>query len=587
MIYQELEKDLLGFVSDPIKNKAYLKRPKLLSLAVAKFLSMTKPTQKVLSPHQSKILFENSFVDLLNHCSPELLAKVEKTISIENPSDLAQIIRSLRTFFNFGIQMTKKEDSSQALKEQVSSHINTHLLTKFEYHSDRITEIYDLPAQCLRNILDERLTWTCFYLSEIYLLLNIGLLTVRFDQDRFEFEETRKFEVRRKTYWYSEVTEFSSNLSNKKLFFDVSKMLFRQKYIDKLLAKKVVDYVLDKYFSINVKYLPENLVQDEKYLLLRECLYFSFVIECKTLQSKQPVDFKCFLNDPNIRSTTLSLINAELAPSTEAKISGKGGLFYRKGIGEVYRGPLGFKHGIRKFASQLLSAMKTTEKGKDFLGELGKAFEHDYVVNYLKGLSSFGYTVHTGFKANRKSLVKGYDVDLVIEDTDNDIYYFVQAKYKFTSNPTYFSEQFELFGQNTFKKGYIDQLITLRENFEHEEIRQQLKSKGLSGATITNSYFLLLHNLPFLNFYEHKGVLFYEWNLLRNVLKNSRVYWQKDNAAGVTHGDKVPLYSPRDMVDAYLDSQENGKALKEQYSLFKRTRCFIKHEKMKVSAPLI
>mgnify|MGYP000445160465 FL=1 len=83
MIYQELSKELLAFVSNPIANKSFIKQTNNFEIAIARGLSLTSITQKLLSKKQSRLLFERELSKLLDQCSVKTLGDAENKINIK------------------------------------------------------------------------------------------------------------------------------------------------------------------------------------------------------------------------------------------------------------------------------------------------------------------------------------------------------------------------------------------------------------------------------------------------------------------------------------------------------------------------
>jgi hypothetical protein len=82
----------------------------------------------------------------------------------------------------------------------------------------------------------------------------------------------------------------------------------------------------------------------------------------------------------------------------------------------------------------------------------------------------------------------------------------------------------------------------------------------------------LLHNLPLLNFYELDGIYFYEWNLLRNILRNGRVqYRNNDDIAERYVLNKARLHRPQEMVEAYFEDGQDAAQMEQAYQLYLRT----------------
>ena len=226
--------------------------------------------------------------------------------------------------------------------------------------------------------------------------------------------------------------------------------------------------------------------------------------------------------------------------------------------------------------------------GTDFPGELGDIFDKNYIYNYLSDLKNKDLTVYTDFKADTGAKIKGYDIDIIIKDNRSLQFYFIQVKYLLSALPKFLVERINTFGRNPIKKGFDPQLLNLKNNFNDPSIREKLRNNGLENATLENSHFILLHNLPFLNFYESQGILFYEWNLLRNILQNGKIYWVGDKGCGASSSDeKFELHEPMKIMESYFTDQKYRGALSKQFNLYQSSLLSIKTDGVSIECPLL
>ncbi|MFO6425041.1 hypothetical protein [Motilimonas sp. KMU-193] len=574
MLYELKDRKLLEFVANPISNIEYLYAEEKSTSLLGKILYRLPPLRKFISERDKRIIFEKLYCSYLKEAKRSIEDLKANPTNLRNQNFIENILEEFTSFFRIGLLLDKSYDSEVFDEDLASVYLRVNLITKLEYHCNRIAESLDLTEDYFHSIASNEKLWISFFLSEAYLLLRNNILSLSFKSNEIIFKPSKTFEGRVKGYWISEILESNSKISDMKAYHDISAFLGKNSAIPKEIAETAIDYVLDKVFSINSKYVTRDIRVNQKYLFLRELIFFSLVLECCSLLGKGSKERQFFLESSNITNESLLFIDQQLSTASDARIDNKEGFVYKVSDSIYKRGSLGFKYGLRKFAGILLGVKQKQLKGRDFKGELGDFFEVDYVLNYLKELDYFGYTPFDGFKSGNKAEIKGYDVDIVLHDSKNDIFYFIQVKYRFSALPTYLSEQFKLFNEESFKKGYLKQLLTLKENFDHQSIRNQLFNRGLGGAKSENSHFILLHNLPFLNFYEHKGVHFYEWNLLRNILQDGMIHWRKDDEFGDTStSDELQLHKPDEIIDSYLSNSVNGKDLQQQFDLFKRSKC--------------
>lgn len=283
---------------------------------------------------------------------------------------------------------------------------------------------------------------------------------------------------------------------------------------------------------------------------------------------------------------TLGMINSSLSGQVPTLNSVSSFIEYKSSA--YLRGALSFKYGLKKFVGQLLGKTGQCDKRRDFRGALGVGFETDYIINYIKGINDPRFKIFGEFKPGNKSMVRGYDIDLVLQDLEDDIYYFIQVKYRFSNIPTYLSEQCRLFLEPGFRKGFVKQLAVLRDNLVDDSIRQKLNDHGLANAHAHNSFFILLHNIPFLNFYELDGIFFYEWNLLRNILRDGRVQFRKDQELTEQYVLSKPrLHQPGELINSYLKHSQNGVQLVDNYDIYCRASAQFEYNDLNVICKLI
>lgn len=574
MLYEHKDIKLLEFVDNPISNIDYLCLEKSSGSLRAKILYRFPSLRKFISERDTKVIFDHLYGSYLKEAKKSIEDLKPSPNNVRNQNDIEKMLEGFTEFFRIGLLLDHNYDPAAFDEDLATMYIRVNLLTKLEHHCNRVAESFDLSEDYFYSIASNEKLWISFFLSEAYLLLSNNILKLSFKGNDIIFKLNKTFEGRMKGYWISEFLESQSQISDMKAYHDMSTFLKKNRAIPKELADAFIDYVLDKVFSINARYITEDVSVNQRYLFLREIIFFSLVLECCSLRGKNSRDRQFFLESGNIRNESLLFINQQLSSESDARIANNGGFVYKVSDSIYMRGSLSFKYGLRKFAGILLDAKQKQLKGRDFKGELGEFFEMDYVLNYLKELDYLGYTPFGGFKSGNKAEIKGHDVDIVLHDSKNDVYYFIQVKYKFSALPTYLSEQVKFFNDESFKKGYVKQLLALKNNFNHRSIRSQLSSRGLGGAKSDNSHFIVLHNIPFLNFYEHEGVHFYEWNLLRNILQDGKILWRKDDEFGeYATSNELQLHKPDEIINQYLSNSVNGKDLQQQFDLFKRSKC--------------
>lgn len=588
MLYEYQDRELLDFVDNPIKNLNYLIDKKSSRNLLSKMLYKFPFFRKLISKKGAKLIFEQLYSDYIIEAEAEFQNLKPSSQKVHNKDDIDKILKAFTEYFSIGLLFENRDERSNLNEEYVMMFTSINLITKLEYHCNRVTEANDLSGEYFHSIAYNEKIWITYFLSEVYLLLSSGNYTLSFRKNDIIINPSFEFKKRMKGYWLSEILESNSKTSDIKTLSDISTFLRKNKSIPNQLANVTVDYILDKVFSINTKYINEAIHENEKYHFLREVIFFSLILECQPIEGNNTVNRKYFLSSNYIRNESLFLIEQALYSKDNARLNNNGGFICKQTESSYCRGPLSFKYGLRKFAGILLDLKQKQLKGPDFKGELGDIFEADYVLNYLEGLNYFGYIPYEGFKSGNKSKIKGYDVDIVLHDEKKDIYYFIQVKYRFSAMPTYLTEQFKFFNEEAFRKGFVKQLLTLKNNFNNQSIRDQLTSKGLSNAKTENSHFILLHNLPFLNFHEYKDIYFYEWNLLRNILQDGKMYWRKDDKFGdVFSSQDIALNKPNEIVNNYLKNNINGEELQKQFKLYEKAKCIFRFGSKNVECQIL
>ena len=210
------------------------------------------------------------------------------------------------------------------------------------------------------------------------------------------------------------------------------------------------------------------------------------------------------------------------------------------------------------------------------------------MIDYIQSINGNRYIVHPGFKAGTNAKIKKYDIDLVIEDSHHNTFYFIQAKYRLSDQPTFLSEQYEVMQKDDFHKGYALQLLSLKNNLADKSIRDKLNGLRLSAATEKNSHFILLHNMPFLNFHQIHGIYFYEWNLFRNLLKNGKIHVNQNLQIKEEYTlTDEQLCEPDRIVDAYFGESASGRQNTINYLLYLKTQVTYRLGHLKIRSDII
>jgi len=582
LIYENIESCFIDFLANPIKNRNVIHASQIKNFII--ILTSKIPIVKTLIENRySGYLFEQNIKKLLEKT-------VDKSDNFTSGKSIKHtteaLLITLENYFKVGVYFENNIEMENFTKEELDSFILENMRTKLEYYVNRICEAHNLSMDYMYEIVNRKELWLSYYCSELLFFLKQGLLEVSLHNNKYILYSTPKLEVRLKSYWLSEILEENSKIADMNFYYEFSKKLENFKKIPKKLENDLVDYTMDKVFSIQTSYLDNNLKEDAKYILFKKLVLFISLMECFSLSELEQVHEKEFLDTELIEPEFIEYLKSILKEQSLKKKTIFAYIYFNNGY--FSKGTLGFKYGLRELAGVLLSKKQNELKGKDIKGTLGLLFETDYILNYIKGIEKYGYKIYGEFKPNSNAKIKGYDIDLVLHDKKLNIFYFIQVKFKFSALPTYIHEQLNLFRDENFEKGFGKQLLILKENFNDNSIRKKLRDKQLGDATLENSHFILLHNLPFLNFYKQNGVFFYEWNLFRNILQDCKLHWFKDSDYTQEYIKLFPkLHKPDELVDAYYKNSSFAEQLRKKFDIYSRSFCSFNLDDREVECKLI
>lgn len=584
MIYEDVDPQLLAFVHDPLATLDALhtegKRPSRRTRMLYKVPAL----RRFICAEQVQWLVLDKLKAGLAQAKQTLPQHLFEDSVALNEHTMSRFTDQLNKYFRIDITLVDNEANSTERLAMLNAFIQTYTWAKLEYTCNRIAENLQLRAEHNLSILSNANLWLCYYLSEMYFLMAHGLMTARLEGRTLCIVPTVKLQRRLKGHWLAEICEGNSKFSDMRTLLDMALLLQKLGYLPPPARELLIAHALDKCLSIHANYLSADIAQHPQYRYLREIVYFAAHLELRAMLGERITSVAEMQSC--VSPATISMINSALSGRTPTLNSASSFIEHK---GDTYvRGALNFKYGLRKFVGHLLGDATPCGKGQDFRGALGIGFETDYITNYIRNLDDPRFKIHGEFTPGNRSKVKGYDIDLVLQDLEDDIYYFIQVKYRLSNLPTYLSEQCRLFLEPEFRKGFVKQLAVLRDNLTDDSIRQKLSSHGLADAHSHNSYFILLHNIPFLNFYELDGIFFYEWNLLRNILRNGRVQFRKDQE--VTEGhvlSKPRLHQPEELINAYLSHPQSGAQLADHYDIYCRASAQFAYDDLNVICKLI
>nr|UXB94871.1 hypothetical protein [Pseudomonas syringae] len=584
MIYDNVDPSLLDFLNNPMLVLEHpLKKPQRVTWQ-SRLLYRVPALRQLISAGQVQGLIGEKLEAGLVKSRKELPHFLFEDGMPLNEKNMHRFTDTLREYFNIDIALNRSDVETDERKALIYSFIRNYTWARLEYTCNRVAESLQLRAVHNLSILGHSRLWTSYYLSEQYFLIAQGLMTARLKGKALFIMPTKKLQDRIKGHWLAEMMEADSKLRDSRVLLEYALILQKKGQLPLEMRELLIAFTMDKCLSIHVDYLSEDLANHPVFKRLKEVVYFAVHLELRAIVGKRSTPETELQNC--VSAETVHWINSALSGLTPTLDSASSFVEYKGG--HYIRDALSFKYGLKKFVGFLIANPTKPHKGKDFGQVLGMGFEVDYIKNYIRDINDPRFEVHGEFKPGNNAQMKDYDIDLVLHDREDDIYYFIQVKYLMSDFPIYLSEQCRLFTRAQFKKGFLQQLGVLKNNLDDDSIRRKLASKGLSGATAHNSHFVLLHNLPFLNFYELDGVFFYEWNLLRNILRRGRTqYWKDDTIIEAQVLDKPRLHRPKEIIDAYFNSAQGGTQYAEHYDIYSRAVARFKYDGLNVICKLV
>ncbi|EZP26317.1 hypothetical protein [Pseudomonas sp. RIT288] len=570
MLFNPVDTTLLHFLQNPLRNIEYLESNCATLKWHTRLLHRLPVLRDFLSHDQLKSIIAHELANNLNAIKNSYKTDLQPNPELIGKDNYELYTTTLGKYFNVKIPARYFRKATLNLKKSLSFYREATLFTKLEYTCNRVTENLNLDESYFFSTLTHQQLWTTYYLSETYFLLTQNLLQAKYRRGKILISVTPALLPSLRQRWLAETSEFHSNMTDRFYLQNISHSLIEGRPLSLQDKENITDYILDKCLSIHVNFISPALEKNTRYQYLRDVVFIAAYLEMRALQGHRTTQSSAFSAYVNPASTALmaSALASEQLPMVDSPQS-----FIAVRGNDYIRGALNFKYGLKKLVGFLLGDSKDPENSHDVKGLLGNNFEQEHMIDYIRNIKGQRFKVHPGFKAGNNAKIKKYDIDLILEDTTHNCFYFIQAKYRLSAQPTFLGEQYEILQKSDFKKGYALQLITLKENLGDSSIRDKLKGLGLSAATEKNSHFILIHNLPFLNFYNFQGVCFYEWNLFRNLLKNGKISISHNFNIREEHTlNDEQLKDPERIIDAYFGDTASGQQNQFNYALYRDTQ---------------
>lgn len=212
-----------------------------------------------------------------------------------------------------------------------------------------------------------------------------------------------------------------------------------------------------------------------------------------------------------------------------------------------------FTNQLRIIINDLANALSENQLNN----MLGDFFEKDYLKKYFSNSELKNhYRVHQGILAHEvlDTELKP-DVDLIVEDLRRERFYFIQVKYLKIGGKAYISGDLDHLVSGKLSKG-LKQITDAKMAMELGKLDKLLAARDLGRCYKDNSTFMMVHNISNFDFcLWPTGVVSYEWNSLRNLLKDGEVrHGHTQKGTNIWKSSKpLPIENPDSLVDEIIN----------------------------------
>lgn len=403
----------------------------------------------------------------------------------------------------------------------------------------------DFNAQGLSKVL------SFYLLSEVLFLVLTGVAHVTFTSDSVRViaaDQEVVAQLHRK--WFANYLEQTSAISSLALFDPVVKGFQNSPEFGKVISL-LGQNLRDKIFAIPAGELPGRLARLESVKWINKlCDLTALIMWCQIKNEMIEMPFE-YLDKISLCKADIDWLKdfvKDRALPDRVFIFGNNGVRIDNPTVTVQ-----LRSIFHDVASKLSDAR---------LNELlGMFFEKHYIARYFDCEELSGcYVVHPGLSWDMKAGdAFDLDVDMIIEDLSRKHFFFVQVKYLRAGGKAYLAGDLDYVRTNKLSKGLM-QLDGARQALECGSLNDWLGEAGLS-CNSDNSSFLLIHNVTNFDFCVWpSGVVSYEWNTLRNLLKKGQVIHghsqttpEQWNAASV-----LPIEEPDKVIQHFMHNVPAG-----------------------------
>lgn len=198
--------------------------------------------------------------------------------------------------------------------------------------------------------------------------------------------------------------------------------------------------------------------------------------------------------------------------------------------------------------------------------QLGEPFEL-HVRNFIKdNISPDDYIVGGRVQKGPNGPGINYDCDLTLYEPRRKKIFFIQAKWKRDGRTASLEDELRAWrAKNVPMDHGVGQLEGLRKRLSEHPVCDKVRS-ALPGIRLTdkeiqdNAHFIIIHTLPYFSAYSNRGVVIYEWNLFRNLLRRGMINhtaapqgdWNRATSHTSTSAGILPLEDPEQVIAHYF-----------------------------------
>lgn len=359
-----------------------------------------------------------------------------------------------------------------------------------------------------------------------------GFFRVKVGQQRkIILERNSQAEQPHRLYWFAQYWTQQSYFSDThniinllKEFEEAGQPLHRAMHANSSFLEARCNILIDKYLSLHPLYL--HLIHEKDHpalasMFMRVKLIFYIYLkslQCQIYEENKDISLrfdsmlssKFYKHDLYRAGFSADAVEKLIAESRQKRVGDK--FIVECGNDELTVGDLSLKYALQTYCDVELKAMNYR----------GDWFEKSYIANYIRDrVPQERYLVHRGI-GNKDT---DYDVDLIIEDSQTRLLYFCQIKHRIATLLPHFRDELSEYAS---PKGRISdglqQIKNIRKNLADQDfidrVRQAVGNNKLNAETLSkNARLMLIHNVENLDFCTSDGVVMYEWNTLRNLMK--------------------------------------------------------------------